>query len=66
MLVGVVEGVIHDGHHGQPRLPGSGDDLISRQDEAVVASVPQLEGVGVLDALVVGPVDSGATGLVCR
>uniref|UniRef100_A0A0E9UWM9 Uncharacterized protein n=1 Tax=Anguilla anguilla TaxID=7936 RepID=A0A0E9UWM9_ANGAN len=36
---------------------GGGDDLIGRQDEAVATGVPQLEGVGVLDALVVGPVD---------
>lgn len=65
-LVGVLEGVIHDGHQSQPSLGGSGDDLIGWQDEAVTASVPQLEGVGVLDALVVGPVDGATTSLVYK
>lgn len=56
----------HEDHQGQPRLLGSGDDLIGRQDEAKAASVPQLKGVGVLDAVVVGPVHGAAAGLVCK
>lgn len=65
-LVWVLEGVIHDGHQRQPSLPGSGDDLIGRQDEAVPTRVPQLKGVGILDALVVGPVNGATAGLVCK
>ena len=56
--------MIHDGHQGQPRLLGSGQDLVGREDEAIAARVSQLKGVGVLDALVVGPVNGTATGLV--
>lgn len=66
ILVWVIQGVIHDGHQGQPGLLGGGDDLIGRQDEAIPSSVPQLKGVGVLDALVVGPVDGAPAGLVCN
>lgn len=65
-LVGVLEGVIHDSHQSQPSLPGGGDDLIGWQDEAVTAGVPQLEGVGVLDALVVGPVNGATASLVYK
>lgn len=65
-LVWVLEGVVHDGHQSQPSLLGGGDDLIGRQDEAVAAGVPQLEGVGVLDALVVGPVNGAPAGLICK
>lgn len=64
-LVGVLVGVIHDGHQGQPGLLGGGEDLIGWQGEAVTSGVPQLKRVGVLDALVVGPVDGAAAGLVC-
>lgn len=56
----------HERHQSQPRLLGRGDDLIGRQDEAVAAGVPQLEGVGVFNALVVGPVDGAAAGLVWK
>lgn len=56
--------MVHDGHQSQPGLLGGGDDLIGWQDEAVTASVPQLKGVGVLDALIVGPVDGATAGLV--
>ena len=63
-LVGVLGSVLHDGHQSQPSLLGGGDDLIGWQDEAVAAGVPQLEGVGVLDALVVGPVNGATTSLV--
>lgn len=64
--MGVLGGVAHKGHQGQPGLLGSGDDLIGREDKAVAASVPQLKGEGVLDALVIGPVHSDATGLICK
>jgi len=57
--------VVHDGHQGQPGLAGGRDDLIGRQDEAVAAGVPELKGVGVPDAVVVGPVDGAAARLVC-
>lgn len=63
-LVGVVLGVLHDGHQSQPSLLGSREDLVGWQDETIVTGVSQLEGVGVLDALVVGPVNTDATGLV--
>ena len=63
-LVGVLAGVIHDGHQSQPSLLGGGQDLVGWEDEAVAAGVSQLKGVRVLDALVVGPVDGTATGLV--
>lgn len=56
--------MIHDSHQSQPSLLGGGDDLTGWQEETVAASVPQLEGVGVLDALVVGPVNGSSTSLV--
>lgn len=56
--------MIHDGHQTQPSLLGGGDDLIGWQDEAKTTSIPQLEGVGVLDALVVSPVNGATAGLV--
>lgn len=65
-LVGVLRGVSHKGHQGQPGLLGSRNDLVGRQDKAVAASVPQLKGVGVLDSLVIGPVHSGSTSLICK
>ena len=64
LLVGVIQGVLHDGPKRQPRLLGRGDDLRGRQQEAVAPRVPELEGEGVLDALAVGPVNSASTGLV--
>lgn len=66
LLFGVPVGVIHDGHQSQPSLLGGGHDLIGWQDETIAASVPQLKRVGVLDALVVGPVDGSTAGLVCE
>ena len=60
----MVTDVLHDVFQSQPGLCGSGDDLIGWQDEAITAGVPQLEGVGVLDSLVVGPVNGVTTGLV--
>lgn len=63
-LIRVVLGVLHDGHEGQPGLLSSRDDLIGWQDESVSSVVSQLEGVGVLDALVVGPVDGATACLV--
>lgn len=58
--------MVHDGHQSQPRLLCGGDDLIGWQDEAIAAGVPQLKGVGVLDALAVGPVDGATAGWVWR
>lgn len=49
---------------GQPRLRGGGDDLIGGQDEAIATGVPQLEGEGVPDAQVIGPVNTATTGLI--
>lgn len=63
-LIGVLVGVIHDGHESQPRLLGCGEDLTGWQDEAIATSVPQLKGVGVLDSLIVGPVNGSSTSLV--
>lgn len=63
-LIGVLEGVIHDDHESQPSLPGCGEDLAGWQDETIATSVPQLKGVGVLDSLVVGPVNGSTAGLV--
>lgn len=63
-LVRVVFGVLHDSHESQPGLLGGWDDLIGWQDESVAPGVSQLEGVGVLDALVVAPVDGATACLV--
>lgn len=63
-LVGVVLGVLHDGHQSQPSLLGSRKDLISWQDETIATSVSQLKGVGVLDSLVVGPINGTTTSLI--
>lgn len=60
----MVHGVLHDGLQCQPCLLGRGDDLGSWQQEAIAPSVPELKGVGVLDALVVGPVNGASTGSV--
>lgn len=62
--VGVIPGVLHDDLERQPRLLRGGDDLGGRQHEAIAPHVPELEGVGVLDALVVGPVNGAAAGSV--
>lgn len=56
--------MVHDGLKRQPCLLGRGDDLGGRQQEAVAPGVAELKGVGVLDALVVGPVDGTSTGSV--
>lgn len=56
--------MLHDGHEGQPGLLSSRDDLIGWQDESVSSGVSQLKGVGVLDALVVGPVNGATACLV--
>lgn len=57
--------VLHDGPNGHPRLLGRGDDLRGWQQEAIAPRVPEFKGEGVLDALVVGPVNAASTGLVC-
>lgn len=62
--VGVIQSVLHDGQKCQPCLLGCGDDLGGWQQEAIAPSVPELEGEGVLDALVVRPVNGASTGLV--
>lgn len=62
----VVPDVLHHVLQSQPGLGGRGDDLIGWQDESVATGVPELEGEGVLDAQVVGPVDAAAAGLICR
>lgn len=56
--------MLHDVLQSQPGLRGGGDDLIGWQDETIATSVSQLEGVGVLDAQVVRPVDAAAAGWV--
>lgn len=43
-LVGVIQGVLHDGPKRQPRLLGRGDDLGGRQQKAIAPRVPELEG----------------------
>lgn len=60
----MVPDVLHQMFESQPSLRGGGDDLAGGQDKAITASVPQLEGVGVLDAQVIGPVNAAATGLI--
>ena len=67
--VGVVLGVLHDDHEGQPCLFSGRDDLVSRQEETTTAigtgmQRSQLKGVGVLDALVIAPVNGVTTSLV--
>lgn len=56
-------GDVLDGQHG---LLARGLDLRRGQQEAVVAGVAQLEGVGVLHSQVVGPVVGAAGSGVCR
>lgn len=60
----MVTDILHDMLQGQPCLWGSGDDLISWQDKTVAASVPQLEGKGVFDSRIVGPVNATPAGLI--
>lgn len=63
-LIRIVTDVLHDVFQSEPGLWGRGDDLIGRQDESVATGVPQLEGKGVFDAHLVGPVNAAATGLI--
>lgn len=60
----MVTDVLHDVFQSQPGLRGGGDNLIGRQDESIAAGVPQLEGKGIFDTSIVGPVDAAATGLI--
>lgn len=61
-LVGVIQGMLHDGPYGHPCLLGRGDDLRGWQQEAIVSSVSELEAEGILDASVIGPVHGDPTG----
>lgn len=54
----------HDDLQRQPRLLGGRHDLAGRQQEPVAPRVPQLEGEGVLDALIVRPVDGSSARLI--
>lgn len=63
-LVRVVLCVLHDDHESQPCLLSSRYDLICRKDESIMPVVSQLKGVGVLDALIVGPVCGDSTCLI--
>ena len=56
--------MLQDGQKPQPRLLGCGDDLGGWQQETIAPCVPEFKGEGVLDALVVGPVNAASTGLV--
>lgn len=56
--------MLHDGLERQPGLLGRGDDLGGGQQEAIAPGVTELERVGVLDALVVGPVNGASAGSV--
>ena len=56
--------MLHDSHHCQPGLLSSGENLIGGQDETVATSISQLKTKGVLDALVVGPVNGTAASLI--
>lgn len=65
-LVGVVSHVLHEGEQGRPGLLGGGEDLLSREQKAIAAGVPQLEGEGVAQPAPVGPVRRGAARRVCN
>lgn len=56
----------HDAPQPQPGLLGGGDNLIGWQQEAVVPGISQLKCEGVLDAIIVRPVDAAAASWVCK
>ncbi|RXM31571.1 Coatomer subunit gamma-2 [Acipenser ruthenus] len=56
--------MLHDGLNSQPGLLGGRNDLVGRQYKPISTSVTQFKGVGVLDALVIGPVNGATTGLI--
>lgn len=60
----MVQRVLHDDLQRQPRLLGGRDDLFGGEQEPVAPRVPQLEGEGVLNALVVRPVDGSSARLI--
>lgn len=62
LLIGVIQGVLHDGLNRHPHLLGRGDDLCGRQQEAIAPGVPELEAEGILDAAVIGPVNGDPAG----
>lgn len=59
--VRVVPGMLHDDLQRQPGLLGGGNDLSGGQQESVEPRIPQLEGEGIFNPLVVGPVDGRST-----
>lgn len=54
----------HDDFQCQPCLLGGRDDLFGREQEPVAPRVPQLKGEGVLDALIVRPVNGSSARLI--
>lgn len=58
--------MLHDFLQAQPGLLGSWDDLAGGQQEAVAPRVPQLEGKGIFDPIVIAPVNAASTGLVWK
>lgn len=54
----------HDDLQCFPCLLSSGDNLAGRQQEPIASRVPELKGEGVLNALIVGPVDGSSTCLI--
>lgn len=54
----------HDDLQCFPCLLSSGYNLAGRQQEPVASCVPELKGEGVLNALIVGPVDGSSTCLI--
>lgn len=56
--------MLHDDLQRQPRLLGSRDDLFGGEQESIAPRVPQLEGEGVFNALIVCPVDGSSARLI--
>lgn len=65
-LIEIVTGVINKNSKSQPGLLSSGNDLVSWKSKSIATSVTKLKCIGVLDTLVVGPVNGSTTGLVCK
>ena len=60
----MVPRVQYDDLQRQPRLVGGRDDLFGGEEEPVAPRVPQLEGEGILNALIVRPVDGSSARLI--